>query len=236
MAIPYQYAYLASVAFFGFFWALFFLLKPSVRREMLTLSWITLIAGFLQYFYTHDYWQPMSFFGIHRLDVESFLLAFFYGGVGAALYEMLFFEKRNPATRPGSPLLTVLAIPVAIILMWFGIFVLGWNSLYVSVLVLFLLGTANLLYRATLLENALYSGVLFMGLTFVGASLMIHLYPGVIEQWWALPNLSGVFIGDIPIEELLFGFAWGFFAGPASELVARMDFKKLLKSAEWGRL
>lgn len=232
MEIPYEYAYLTAVAFFGFFWAVFFLIKPSVRREMLALSFLTMLFGFFQYFYTHDYWQPVTLFGIQRLDLESFFLAFFYGGVGAALYEMLFFEKRNPPAHPGSPHLTILAVPVALILMTVGIFILGWNSLYVSVLILFAFGAAMILYRSVLFKHALYSGLLFMGLTFACASFMMFLFPGVIEKWWMLPNLSGALISGIPVEELLLGFAWGFFAGPASELLARMDFSGVLKSGK----
>ena len=39
----------------------------------------------------------------------------------------------------------------------------------------------------------------------------LWLTPGYIAQVWNLPALSGVLIGGIPLEELLFGFSFGWY-------------------------
>ncbi len=231
MGIPPEYAYLTAVVYFAVIWIFIYIYKPSVRREMLILSLTTCVFGFFQYFYTHDYWRPLTAFGGYfaRLDIESFLLSFFYGGVGASLYEAMKWSSPNPIPKPGNRKLTLLAMPIVVVAMLVGVLVLGWNSLYVTVYTAFGLGLTMVLYRPSLLTNALYSAVMFAIVTYGCALLLTALYPGVIEAWWMLENLSGAMLYGIPVEELYFALAWGFFAGPASELVAGMRFKKILR-------
>ena len=40
---------------------------------------------------------------------------------------------------------------------------------------------------------------------------LVWLTPGYIAHVWNLPALSGVLIGGIPPEELLFGFSFGWY-------------------------
>ena len=40
---------------------------------------------------------------------------------------------------------------------------------------------------------------------------LVWFTPGYIPQVWNLPALSGVLIGGIPLEELLFGFSFGWY-------------------------
>ena len=48
--------------------------------------------------------------------------------------------------------------------------------------------------------------------------------PGYIASVWNLPALSGVLIGGIPLEELLFGFAFGvYWASVYEHLTWRMS-------------
>ena len=51
-------------------------------------------------------------------------------------------------------------------------------------------------------------------------------FPGIIEQFWLLGNLSGFLIWGIPIEELGFYFAAGAFIAPLYEFLFE---KKLVK-------
>ena len=47
--------------------------------------------------------------------------------------------------------------------------------------------------------------------------LYTAIFPNIIEDWWKLENISGIIIFGAPIEELIWGFTWGFFIGPVYE-------------------
>lgn len=230
MVIPIQYGYLTGVALFGIVWLAFFLLKKSVRREMLILSVLSTFLGFTQFFFTKDYWQPASILGPGRLDFESFLLCFCYGGVAAPLYEILFWKKPNYSVRPGNLVGGIIAVFLSVAALSVGVLVFEWNSLYVSSGILLILGITIVAFRPTLLKHALYTGVLFALVMFLVLQILAFLFPGIIEAWWKLENLSGLFVIGIPMEEILSAFSWGFVAGPASELVARIRIENLFSS------
>lgn len=219
---PYQFAYLFWAFYFGFFWLLFYLLKPSVRREMLILSVVTGVLGPLgAFFYTQDYWQPSTLFG-SQIGIEDALVGFFYGGVAASLYEIFFFNQPNRSHKPGSIPLSLMAVVGGAFLMYLGVFVFHINSLYVSLAVLFIPGIAMTFYRPRLWKHAFVTGILFTAFSFIYFQVFIALFPGIIESWWRLSHISGSLIAGVPLEEILFAFAWGFAVGPASELAARL--------------
>lgn len=236
MEIPTTYAYLFWALFFGVFWAIFYIAKPSVRKEMLILSVLMGILGpFAEFFATHHYYHPETVWGT-RIGFEDFLIGFFYGGVGAVIYEMFLYNRPNYSSRPGNPLAAFIALVFAFLAMYIGAFVFPWATIYVLLITMIFVGLSMAFYRKNLLKHAVGSGVLFTLFTFAFFQIFILVFPGIIEKWWELDSLSGRLIGGVPLEEILFAFAWGFVLGPASELVARMDFKKLLNPASWGRL
>ena len=59
--------------------------------------------------------------------------------------------------------------------------------------------------------NTLVGGVLFLAIYTVFLLGLKWSAPGYIEQVWNLKALSGILIYGLPLEELLFGFAFGLF-------------------------
>lgn len=225
MILPLQYAYLVGIGLFALVWVCIYAFKKNVRREMLIMSVLATLLGFTQFFFTHDYWQLLSAFPQGRFDVESFLLSFFYGGVAAPLYEVLFWKQPNYSSKPGNPYLALIVLAFALGATFLGVYGFHINSIYVSSAILFCVGSIIVVNREPLLKHALVTGVLFSLLMFFILQILIYLFPGIIEAWWKLGNLSGMFIYGVPIEEILSAFSWGFVAGPVSELVARLRFK-----------
>lgn len=229
MLIPFQFAYLFWALFFGAFWLLFYALKPSVRREMLILSVIMGILGpFAEFFATQNYYHPYTMFGT-RIGIEDFLIGFFYGGVGAALYEMFYFRQPNYSSRPGSVPGAAFAVILTFTAMYAGAFVFPSVTIYGLLLVMFLIGSSMIIYRPNLVKHALVTGALMTLLTFVFFQIFITVFPGIVNAWWELDSLSGVLVSGIPLEEILFAFLWGYVLGPASEVVARMQWKDVFK-------
>src|SRR3989344_9332964 len=140
MMIPFHYAYLVGIGIFALIWALIYGFKKNVRREMLIMSVFATLLGFTQFFFTYDYWHPVSAFPQGRFDIESFLLSFFYGGVAAPLYEVLFWKQPNYSSKPGNPLVAILVLVFAVGATFLGVFAFHINSIYVSSAILLCVG------------------------------------------------------------------------------------------------
>lgn len=67
-----------------------------------------------------------------------------------------------------------------------------------------------------------YAARIYFGTPWIGGVLFLLLYgifmlllaifaPGCIEQVWNLPDVSGVLLGSIPVEEPASGFAFGLY-------------------------
>lgn len=220
--VPLHYGYLLGAVLFCAVWVALFLWRRSVRREMLMLSFFSLFLGFTQSMFVGDYWRPESIFGNGTLDVESFILAFCYGGVAAPLYELVHWRSPNYSPKAGNVFFGIAAAIFGVAATLAGIHIFGWNSIYASSAALIVVGITMVAARSRLWKHALYTGVLFAILMFTVLEILELLIPGIIASWWRLENLSGVMIADVPLEEFVSAFSWGFFAGPASELAAKL--------------
>ncbi len=74
-----------------------------------------------------------------------------------------------------------------------------------------------LFFRSDLWLDSLLSGFLTGTIMFFGYLIFLKLFPGIIQKWWLIKNVSGVFIANIPIEELFWGFGLGMMVGPLYE-------------------
>ncbi len=86
---------------------------------------------------------------------------------------------------------------------------LPWNPIYPAIAALLLGAAATIACRTDLTLKTLVGGGLFAGYYAVFMLLLEWSAPGYIERVWNLPALSGVMVGGLPLEELLFGFAFG---------------------------
>ena len=65
-------------------------------------------------------------------------------------------------------------------------------------------------------------GLIFL----IGYLILLTFYPLIFQAFWQLDNLSGIRIGKIPIEEILWAFGFGMVVGPMYEFYAGLRFKK----------
>ena len=193
------------------------------------MSFLVAPLGFTQFFYFRDYWHPSYFLGtiFNIAGVEDILFSFLIGGITAVIYEEIFgiqYAKRHVKNHLyfmfGCSLFGAL-------FMFVGNVVLGFNSMYLSIAILLLTGIFILIFRHDLLRDAFFSGVLIGGLMFVFYLLFFNvMFDGIIAKWWLLDNISGILLFGIPLEELMWGFAWGFVAGPTYEFINGLKFKR----------
>lgn len=216
------------------FWALAFLAPwvmlyaafPDQRRVMLWSSSLTSLFGLTEPIFVPEYWNPPSLFDLAQrtgFDIESLIFCFGIGGVGAVLYNALtrkslvpmsYHERNSPRHRFHR---IVLASPFVVFV---TLYFLPLNPIYPGIAALLAGGLGGVLCRPDLAKKTLIGGALFAGFYLFFLIVLEIIAPGYIARVWNLPALSGVLVGVIPIEEILFGFGIGaYWSGVYEHLV-----------------
>ena len=215
--MKYHYVWLLWSSAFLVPWIALYLANPLMRGVMWRTSIATSLFGLTEPVFVPGYWNPPSLFELAqrtRFDIESLIFSFAIGGVGVVLYSALTrthlapveaSERHEPLHRFHRMALFVPAVAFVPLVL------LPWNAIYAALTALLLGSVASVVCRPHLARKALTGGALFLGFYTVfmfGLSLSA---PGYIAQVWNLPALSGIRISDIPLEEFLFGGAFGLY-------------------------
>lgn len=150
-------------------------------------------------------------------------------GLGFVLCKMVFPVEYEPAmprdkridARHKYYLPLLLSAPVI-----FVIFLIGThlNPIYVSIIAMILGGRATWYCRRDLMKVMLASAVLFLRLYTLSYLTLIALFPGYFDRFWDLSVLSGILVTGIPVQELLFAFAFGIYR---STVYQHFNWKKV---------
>jgi len=209
----------------------------GAKKEMLKTSAWTLPFALSEPIFVPRYWVPPTLFNLaakYHVDIESFIFCFAAGGLAAVAYDTIYREKfvHSGSTRHG-PLARLhpisLLAPVIIFVPLY--FLVSWNPIYPVVLALFGGGLATWICRPDLKLRMIVSGVMFLALYFVYFQTLIAVYPGYVQKVWNLKDLwGGLFLG-IPVEELMFGFSFGFLWSGLYEHIKHLRGKKVHDAA-----
>jgi hypothetical protein len=213
----FQYTWLLWATAFLLPWAALFAARPVLRRRMLWASVLTAPFGLTEPLFVPAYWNPPSLFDLaHRtgFDIESVIFCFAIGGLGVAGYGALTSAplRRMEDDARSSPRhrwhLLALASPVFVFAL---LFLIDWNPIYPGILALTVGAGASLLCRTDLWRTTLYGGGVFLALYAVFLLGLKWLWPGYIEAVWNLTALIAWRPAGLPLEELLFGLAFGMY-------------------------
>jgi hypothetical protein len=196
-------------------WIALFLGFSFSRRVIILSSVFTMPFGLTEPLFVPRYWNPPSLFDLARhtgFDLESLIFCFAIGGVGVVLYNAIThrtlqnvgIHEQNRARHRyhrASLLVPFVAFP--------ALSLLAWNPIYSAILAMVLGGAATVACRPDLKWNTVAGGAVFAGYYAVFMVLLEWSAPGYIARVWNLTDLSGVMIVGVPLEELLFGFAFG---------------------------
>lgn len=184
---------------------------------MWRVSLATMPFGLTEPLFVPEYWNPPTLFGLAQrtgFDLESLIFCFGIGGVGSVLYSVLTHrndvpvaeaEKHQPLHRHHYK---ALVSPfIAFLLLYF----LPWNPIYPSITAMAVGAIATILCRPDLKTKTWIGGVLFLVYYFVFFLALEASSPGYAQQVWNLPDISGILLLGIPLEELLFAFAFGLY-------------------------
>jgi len=215
----YAYAYLVGCGILAIFWTTIYLKRGDLRKEILWASFAGMPFGVLDYLLVPRCWHPDSLFNlINRfgMGIESFLFLFFMSGLCSVIYEFVFRKKIEKTNKHGSHVLALVA-PLAAFFA-FAIFFPG-EAIYVFIAA-GIIGTFFIvLARRDLLLKAIFSGVLFAifyGFVFF---LVVRLFPELVQNFYNLENMAGIFIAGVPLEEILAGLFVGSFWSVSYEYV-----------------
>jgi hypothetical protein len=215
--MKYHYVWLAWSVAFLLPWAVIYLVNARHRKVIWRTSLVTALFGLTEPIFVPSYWNPPSLFELAqrtRFDLESLIFSFAIGGIGCAIYETLTKRDLVPVSaaekRSARHRLHRWAL-LAPIFLFVPLYFLRWNSIYPALVSLLIGAIASVICRPDLLRKTLLGGLLFSGLYAVFMLGLLWSAPGYIEQVWNLRALSGILIAGIPLEEILFGIAFGMY-------------------------
>jgi hypothetical protein len=224
--MSFQYAYLVFNLIYFFIWLGLFLYRRDLRHKMLIMSFLVAPLGPIsQLFYLRDYWRPEIFTG-WSIGIEDFLWGFFIGGIASVIYEEIFGKRYAKRHLKRHKFWMLMFFIYGIAGMVIGSVILGYNSIYVSFAILIVAAAYIAFFRHDLIKDAFISGALLGCLMFLAYLLFFPMFPGILQKWWMLDNLTGFLIAGVPLEELMWAFGWGMVAAPMYEFINGLTFKK----------
>jgi len=217
----YHYSYLVGVLIFGAAWVACYVLGNKYRAEI---RWGTLIAApmaLTSLLFVPQYWTPPSLFNLDqkiRVGIEDVLWAAAVGGIASVVAEILLKERLSAIRKAArkrhfAPFVVVVVVFIALEFWHPG------KTIY-NTIIAFAVGALVIAYlRSDLVPTMLTGALSFALLYFALFLIFLFLYPGFIQRYYNIPNLLGIYVLGVPIEELLFAGTGGAIWSVAYEYV-----------------
>lgn len=212
----YKYAYLVGNMFLAVIWLVIYFSRKDLRREQLIVGLITAIAAPLTDYlvFYKDYWRPEYFIGLNingiLLGLESPFFGFLIGGISTVIYEA-FTRKKAIFSKPRNFLSSII-----IIINILGTLLLtsiGFNSIWASVTML-ILGALYMIYiDRDLIDDMFWSPIILIIIIITLYSVWFWIYQDAYYKFWVTDKLTGILLGRIPLEEIVWFFSAGMFLG-----------------------
>lgn len=208
--MDYTYAYFTGILFLGLIWILIYLLRKDLRHEMIFGGVLGLPLGFTEAILVPDYWNPPSLFNFisqYGFGIESFLFAFFIGGLASIMYE--FFNKRKTFKIKSDYRLHIL--PYGLMIILFLILQLLFPTLSIYNLIFACLIGAIIIgvKRKDLIPQIVLGGIFFASVYTVILWLTNYIYPGFNKLYFTRTFILKTVILGIPIQEIMIAFVGG---------------------------
>jgi hypothetical protein len=215
--VPPLFEWLAFASLWLVPWIIIYFLKPSLRKEMITVSLCTMPAGLLEPVFIPAYWNPPSLFNLaatHRLDVESLIFTFATGGIASVLYEVVLNVKHKRLSETetfrerrwlhfGSLTSMFVIFPLLVLFT-------SMNPIYALTISLCTAAIASNICRPDLMKHTWTGGMLFAMLYFAFFAILTLIFPD-FNNAWNLRAISGILIVNVPLEEIMYAFTFGMF-------------------------
>ena len=197
------------------------LLGKKHRAEIRWGSLISAPMALTSLLFVPQYWTPPSLFDLDqkiRVGIEDVLWAAAVGGIASVIGEILLRERLAkmrglPRKRHFAPFVVVVVVFVALDLWHPG------KTIY-NTIIAFAVGAPVIAYlRSDLIPSMLVGALSFTVMYFALFLIFLSLYPEFIQRYYNIPNLLGIYVVGVPIEELLFAATGGAIWSVAYEYV-----------------
>lgn len=209
--LPYWIAIFAT----ALVWLFLFKSFKNLRKEMIVTGLFVSPLAVVDYLTVPTYWNPETF-GHIPVGFEAFVFTFFLSGTAAVIYEAVFRKKVSHNANPN--LTKAIVFLPGIVLAGAATLLLTLNIIYFIILSLVISSVIIWLLRKDLHRNIIVSSIVFGLIYGIVFTLWLLIAPAA-ASWWNLPNLSGILLGRIPLEEFLFSLSFGAFVGPVYEFL-----------------
>ncbi len=210
-----QYVWLLWSSAFLVPWAWVYWRFANQRRAMLWASLFTMPFGLSEPLFVPEYWMPPSLFDLAEntgFDIESLIFCFGIGGIGAVFYNLL--SQKVPQSVAACVRhheqhrhhYKALATPFVVFIV---LYFFPWNPIYPSIIAMFAGAVATMLCRPDLKRKTWIGGLLSLGYYAIFLAGLEWSAPGYIDRVWNMDVLSGITVGFMPVEELLFAIGFG---------------------------
>ncbi len=195
-------------------WTFCFIAAKKVRRELLFVSGLGALTGFLLewFVWTRDWVRPVTLTATPA-GIEDILLGWCIGGIAAVLFEVWFPHARAQTARlHAADFWIIVAASCTFGLLSF--FSLGLHSFFAWLISVGVPTAVILWRRPDLIRESLLTGAALIAYSIPAYLLVFWLNPGFRSSYWQWNNLSGVAPLGIPIEDLVWFFTAGAFIAP----------------------
>ncbi len=198
-----EYAYLGSNIISMSVWALLYIWRQDLRRQMLIMSILAMPLAFFDLLFVPTYWQPVTIMQI-PIGIEGFIFSFSVGGIAAVAYAEV--TGRRMRKIENKTRLHAVWLPFVSGALFFLCEVTGSPNPEISAYVATLASLVILLFlRKDLLQSAVVGSVAFGLIYLLSLKLWLILYPEA-RDWFVSENMPKIFFWGVPGWEVLFGF------------------------------
>jgi hypothetical protein len=206
-----HYAYFVGALIFDAAWLACYIFCKSYRPRMIWGTVVSAPFALTSIIFIPQYWTPPSLFNLDatiKVGIEDFLWAGAVGGIASVIGEALLKEKfaARRAQKPKRHFAPFIVMTILfVILEW-------WHpdkTIYNMIIALVIGASVVLLLRRDLTLLMCVGAANFTALYFVLFVYFLLLYPNFIHDHYNVPNLLGIYVWKVPIEELLFAASGG---------------------------
>lgn len=207
----YHFAYFVGALLFDAAWLACYLIGKSYRPQMLWGTVISAPLALTSILFIPQYWTPPSLLDLDarfRVGIEDFLWAGAVGGIASVMGEI--FLKERLAARRKQPRKKHY-FPFVLLVVAFGLLEF-WHpgkTIYNTVIAFAVCAVVVAFLRSDLILTMLVGAASFTILYLLLFRYFLALYPDFIQRYYNVPNLLGMYVWGVPIEELVFAASGG---------------------------
>ncbi len=195
-----------------------------------TLMWVSPLFEWLN----QDYWHPEFVWkitiGEFFFGPESLILGFTIIGIAAGIFDWRHRQRghrvvtrvtRHSYWRLGAAGLLA-AVPIVLLKFWGGMNSVHAHILVCTVLAVLVMWQIQWQWKLPSVVTALVLGAV-MAIFYFAFYLVV--YPDIIDDWWIKEALWGIYIGKVPLEEILWGACNAMYLGPVIRYCMDQSFE-----------